>query len=238
MTPDAQINHAFEVTWPAAETVDSGGFRTGRGLDAGGRVSSSRALSEDWRPEDIEAVEKVHRDWAQQPMFRLPDSDSRLQDALLMRHYHAHTPTAVMVCDCAALAREMPRMTTFAIWPPLAIQRDIWAAGNITPPRQAVMDRLTLPKTALLGRLDDRAAAAGFVALDGPVAMIHAIEVAPEFRRRGLAGWIISAAAHWAQERGASRLGLAVGRANSAARAAYDRMGFAEMGGYSYWTRD
>nr|WP_279578098.1 GNAT family N-acetyltransferase [Paracoccus versutus] len=86
--------------------------------------------------------------------------------------------------------------------------------------------------------MQDRAAGAAFVALDGPVAMIHAIEVVPALRRQGVAGWLIRMAATWAEVQGATRLALAVGRANAGARAAYDRLGFAELGGYGYWSKD
>ena len=157
-------------------------------------------------------------------------------DALAARGYRPHTPTAIMVCGCAALAGQLPGMTAFATWPPLAIQRDLWAAGGIGAARQAVMERVALPRAALLGRLHDRAAGAAFVAADGPVAMIHAIEVAPAFRRQGMAGWLLGAAADWALSVGADRLALAVGRANTAARAAYDKLGFAEVGAYDYWS--
>lgn len=238
MTPDAQINHAFEASWPAAESVDHGAMRSGRGLGAGGRVSSTRPLTADWTVDDIAAAEAQHRAWDQTPMFRLSDGDASLQDALLQRGYHASTPTAVMAADCAALIGDVPQLTTFTIWPPLAIQCDIWTEGNINASRQAVMQRVDLPKTAILGRLDDRAVAAAFAVQAGPVAMIHAIEVLPEFRRRGLAGWIIRTAAQWAQEQGATRLGLAVSRGNTAARTAYDRLGFTEIDGYSYWSRE
>nr|WP_230383175.1 GNAT family N-acetyltransferase [Paracoccus shanxieyensis] len=97
------------------------------------------------------------------------------------------------------------------------------------------MDHVQGPKTALLGRLDDRAAAAGFVAIQGPVAMIHALEVLSAFRRRGLAGWMMRAAAQWAQQAGASTLALAVSRSNTPAMALYRSLGFAEVGGYGYW---
>ena len=141
-----------------------------------------------------------------------------------------------MALDCAALNDQVvPEMTAFTIWPPLAIQGDIWAAGNISAARQAVMPLVTLPKTSILGRHQDRAAGAAFVAVDGPVAMVHAIEIAPGFRRKGLATWLVRKAAEWAQDNGATRLGLAVSRANTGARALYDRMGFAEIGGYAYW---
>ncbi|MDF3606661.1 GNAT family N-acetyltransferase [Paracoccus sp. DMF-8] len=54
----------------------------------------------------------------------------------------------------------------------------------------------------------------------------------------GVAGWLIGRAAEWAQAQGATRLALAVSRANTDARALYDRLGFAELGGYGYWSRD
>lgn len=240
MTPDDRaLARAFETTWPAAEFADAGGFRVGRGLGAGGRVSSARAMRPDWTGADIAAAEAVHREWGQPAVFRLPDGDQRLADALTQRGYRAENPTAVMVADCDRLAdRAVPGMTVFALWPPLAIQGDIWAAGNINPARQAVMMRGDLPRSALLARIEDRAAGAAFVATDGPVAMIHAIEVLPAFRRRGLASWLLRRAAVWGQQNGASRLGLAVSRANRDARALYDRMGFKEAGGYRYWVRD
>nr|WP_281352127.1 GNAT family N-acetyltransferase [Paracoccus aestuariivivens] len=99
------------------------------------------------------------------------------------------------------------------------------------------MERVRGPHTAILGRMDDRAAGSAFVAIEGPVAMIHAIEVAPQFRRLGMASWLLHAAANWAAQNDAPRLGLAVSRANTGARAAYDKLGFREVGAYSYWAR-
>lgn len=235
---DAMLARAFEETWPAAEYADAGGFRVGRGLGGGGRVSSARPIGV-WAPDDIPAAEAIHRSWGQQPMFRLPDADQDLAAALDAAGYRRETPTAVMQAPVAALlsGRPIPFMATFAIWPPLAIQRDIWAAGNIDPARQAVMDRVAVPRTAILGRIDDRAAGAAFAALSGDVVMVHAVEVLPAFRRRGLAGWLMRRAALWGQEQGAARIGLAVSRANAGARAAWERLGFVEAWGYAYYRR-
>nr|WP_246195418.1 GNAT family N-acetyltransferase [Paracoccus litorisediminis] len=99
------------------------------------------------------------------------------------------------------------------------------------------MERVNGPHTSILGRIDDRAAGAGFVAIAGNVAMVHAVEVAPQFRRRGLASHLIRAAADWASANGAARMGLAVSRGNTGARTLYDRLGFVEIGAYSYWAR-
>ncbi|WP_207102255.1 GNAT family N-acetyltransferase [Paracoccus shandongensis] len=235
---DAALARAFEETWPAAEYADAGGFRVGQGLGAGGRVSSACAVGA-WAPKDIAAAEAIHQDWNQQPMFRVLDDDTTLIAALTAAGYRRDTPTAIMQAPVSALTGQpIPPLTTFAVWPPLAIQRDIWAAGGIIPARQAVMDRVTGPKTAILGRIDDRGAGAAFAAWCGAVTMVHAVEVLPQFRRRGLAGWMMRQVALWAQEQGATRIGLAVSRANAGARAAYDRLGFVEAAGYAYYAKN
>lgn len=238
MTPDRALAHAFETTWPAAETAQAGGLEVGRGMGGGGRVSSAHATGPDWSDADLTTAETIQQDWGQKPLFRVAARDSALQAALAQRGYQTFNPTAIMAIDCAALtAQAIPRLTAFTVWQPLAIQRDIWAAGHIDEARQAVMERVALPRSSVLGRLSDRAAGAAFVAADGPVAMIHAIEVLPQFRRMGLAGWMIRAAAAWAQDQGAPRLALAVSRPNTGAIALYERMGFQPMGDYAYWHR-
>lgn len=233
--PDPALAHAFEASWPPARTERAGGFLVGLGEGAGGRVSSARALP-DWRPDDIPLAEAQHREWGQRPVFRAWNADQALIAALTDRGYGLENPTLVLEAPVAALTdRPLPPVTGFALWPPLAIQRRIWEAGNINPARQAVMDRVALPKAALLGRLHDRAAAAGFVAAAGDVAMLHGLEVLPDFRRQGLAGWMVRQAAFWAAEQGAARLALAVSEGNAAARALYRGLGFTEAAGYGYY---
>ncbi|WP_304615545.1 GNAT family N-acetyltransferase [Paracoccus sp. (in: a-proteobacteria)] len=233
--PDPALAHAFEASWPPARTERAGGFLVGLGEGAGGRVSSARALP-DWRPDDIPLAEAQHREWGQRPLFRAWNADQALIAALTDRGYGLEIPTLVLEAPVAALTdRPLPPVTGFALWPPLAIQRRIWEAGNINPARQAVMDRVALPKAALLGRLHDRAAAAGFVAAAGDVAMLHGLEVLPDFRRQGLAGWMVRQAAFWAAEQGAARLALAVSEGNAAARALYRGLGFTEAAGYGYY---
>lgn len=239
MIADPELARAFETTWPAAEYAEAGGFRIGRGMGGGGRASSARALGPDWDADAIARVAEIQRGWNEAPLFRVADSDTALQQALTAQGFAPINPTAILAADCAMLAgRALPRLSAFEIWPPLAIQRSIWAAGAIGPGRQAAMERVGLPKAALLGRVQDRAAGAGFVAVDGPVAMIHAIETLPALRRQGVGGWLVGKAAAWALGQGATRLALAVGRGNTGARALYDRLGFQELGGYGYWTRD
>lgn len=235
MTLDPALAQAFEATWPAADHVEMGGIRLGRAPGAGGRVNSARVTG-DWCDADIDASIRQFKDWGLPPVFRALDEDEALQKALNSRGFHRSNPTAIMACPVARLTdRDLPPVTTFTIWPPMAIQRDIWAAGNIKAARQQVMLRVAAPRTSILGRIKDRAAGAGFVAIDGDVAMIHAIEVLPDWRRQGLAGWMMRQAAIWADAQGATRVGLAVSRANSGARALYDSLGFDEVAGYAYY---
>lgn len=233
---DSAFAEAFETTWPAADYADAGGFRIGRGLGAGGRVSSARVIGP-WAEDDIRQVERIAQGWDQPPMFRVADGDERLSAALQQSGYRRDKPTVIMSAPLERLTDQpIPPVTAFAVWPPLAIQREIWIAGNIGPARQAVMDHVALPKTSLLGRTNDRAAGAGFVAIDNQVAMIHAVEVLTAWRRRGLASWMIREAAFWARDQGATRMGLAATRGNTGAIAAYQRLGFQEVAGYSYYS--
>ena len=66
------------------------------------------------------------------------------------------------------------------------------------------------------------------------IAMIHAIEVAPEHRRKGGGGLLIRGAASFAAEQDAAWLALAVTEANAPARALYERLGIARAGSYHY----
>lgn len=234
---DAALAAAFEATWPAARHARAGGFHIGEGRGAGGRVSSAW-VDGDWTAGDIAAAEAIHAGWGQPSLFRVDDDATALAEALLARGYRRDTPTAILEAGLDGLTdRPVPQIMAFTIWPPLAIQREIWAAGEIDPARQAVMARVAGPRAALLGRIEDRAAGAGFVACHQRVAMIHALEILPEWRRRGLASWMVRCAAFWAAEAGADRLALAVGRANEGALALYRRLGFRETGGYAYFRR-
>ena len=231
----AALFQAFERTWPAAEYADAGGFAVGRGAGGGGRVSSARKAG-DWTADDIDAAAEIQRSWDQPPMFRVVDDDQTLISALEARGYGRTNPTAIMEAPVAALTdQDLPPVTAFAVWPPLAIQREIWSAGNIGKARQAVMERVTGPKTALFGRIEDRPAGAGFAAIDQGIAMIHAVEVLAPWRRKGLASWMMRAAAFWAQDHGVDTLALAVSRPNAAAVALYERLGFVEAAGYAYY---
>jgi GNAT superfamily N-acetyltransferase len=76
-----------------------------------------------------------------------------------------------------------------------------------------------------------------FVAIHGQTAMLHALEVAPDRRRLGVASNILRASARWAQDNGAGTLSLVVTTANAGARALYASLGLQAMGQYHYRQR-
>lgn len=230
---------AAEATWPPAEIARDGGFETGRGLGAGGRVSATRAIAPDWQEADLDAAVIRHRGWRQPPLVRAFEDDARLNALLRDRGWQRAKPTAILAAPIACLAGQpVADMAAFTVWPPLAVQRDLWRAGGIGPERQAVMDRAPRPKAALLARIHDRVAGAAFVAAHGPVAILHAVEVDAALRRHGAGEALVRKAALWARGEGISTLALAVSRDNAGAVALYRKFGFTEAAGYAYWQRD
>ena len=236
MSPSpAVLDAAFEASWPAAEYVSVGAIRVGRSIGGGARVNSARPTSPDWTETDLAEAATLQADWDQTALFRVSDGDP-LAAALMARGWQAQHPTRLLMAPLTGLTdRPVPRVTAFAVWPPLAIQHDLWREAGIGPGRQAVMDRVALPKAAILGRTEDRAAGVAFVAVAGEVAVLHALEVIPAMRRRGLAGWMIREAAFWAESQGAATMLLAVTAQNASARALYHQLGFTEIGGYTYY---
>ncbi len=184
---------------------------------------------------ELARAEAAMRDLGQTPLFCARGADDPA-DALLERHgYGVHDPVALYAIQTGALTDvPLPRVAAFSIWPPLAIMVDIWKGAGIGPARLAVMHRVHGPRAGILARQNDQPAGAAFVACDGPVAMIHAIEVVPAQRRQGVGVNILRKAAYWAEAQGASVLSLAVTRANSAANSLYASIGMQVVGYYHY----
>lgn len=171
----------------------------------------------------------------QPPLFMLRPGEAALAAALAARGYHEAERVRVIAGPPGPLATPAPPpLAVFDIWEPLEIMRLLWAEGGIGPARLAVMNRVAGPRTALLGRLGDRPAGVAFLALAGPIAFCHALHVTPSLRRQGLARNMLSKAAGWAQDQGATTLAVLVTEANDPARALYASLGMADMGYYAY----
>jgi len=111
---------------------------------------------------------------------------------------------------------------------------EIWNAGSIGKNRVAVMYRVQGPKTGLLAREGDTAAGTAFLALDGNIAMVHAVEVLQSFRRKGVARKLMAQAADWAQARGAVYMSVITTNRNVAANTLYRSLGMYPVAKYHY----
>jgi len=149
--------------------------------------------------------------------------------------YAIKDPVTFYTCPTETLTTQRPPpVTCFEVWPPLAAQAEIWAAGGIDAPRLAIMDRAAGPKTSVLGRVKDTPAGTAFAAIHDGTAMLHAIETAQASRRKGVGRNMIRGLAFWAQSQNAHTIALLVTKANVAANALYASMGFMAVGGYHY----
>lgn len=235
-------DHLFQVswtTWPAAEEIDLGPYRLRRSPGGGQRVSAATAMPgaaelAEWFPR----AEAQMLAWGQTPIFQiLPDTPGL--DALCDgAGYVAHDPVLLYAAPVAVIAGlDVPRLSTFTHWPPLAIQHDIWAEGGIGRDRVAVMERVRGAKTSILARRDDRPVGTGFAAIHQGVAMLHAVEVRAAERRHGDGRRMMAAAARWAAEAGADHIALAVTEGNVAARSLYAGIGMEPVTRYHYRVR-
>ncbi len=236
MTPDlARLLAANEATWPPAACHRIGPWMIRTGRSGGKRVSAATA-KEPVTAADIPLAEAA-MDALGQPALFMVREDQKALDTLLATAGYTVADQVAAYLGPATLDAAPPPISAFDCWPPLAIQCDLWTAGGIGRPRMAVMNRVTLPKAAILGRINDRAAGTAFVALDHDIAMMHALVVAPEHRRQGAARNILRGALRWAQDQGAKWFGLAVTTGNVPARGLYSSHGLQLVGHYHYRMR-
>ena len=232
--PDIQrLYDATNATWPAQSIRRHQGWdiRNGAG---GGKFASAATLSQESLA-DIAVAEQTMLALGQAKLFMIRQDDTELDTALAERGYEIIDPVTLYVCENAALVPEMlPQAQSYAIWEPLQVMREIWAAGGITPERIELMHRVQGPKTGLLARSADTPAGAAFLALDGDIAMIHAVEVLDSFRRTGVARKLMAQAAKWAQDNGANYMSLMTTTHNAAANELYLSMGMIPAGTYHY----
>ena len=64
--------------------------------------------------------------------------------------------------------------------------------------------------------------------------MLHALEVLPHQRRKGVGVWMMRQAAYWAADQGAEELVVICTRANTGANALYASLGMRAVGQYHY----
>ncbi|KNG94697.1 GNAT family N-acetyltransferase [Pseudaestuariivita atlantica] len=229
---------AIHGTWPAKSTRRLGPFTLRDGDGGGQRVSAATCDEAGTAGPDESALDDAIAAMAR-PLFMVRPGQSALDAALAARGFALKDPTDILVTPTDRLTgTPVPRVTTFAIWEPLQIMRDIWAEGGTDAARLRVMDRAPGPKTGILGRIDDQPAAAAFVAIHDGIAMLHALEIRPAHRRKGLAVWMMRQAAIWAADHGAAQFSVLVTAANAPAQALYASLGLTHVGQYHYRIKD
>lgn len=235
MTPPtpSKLYSALAATWPAARVIDARPWAIRDGSGGGQRVSSALAQSA-VTENDIETAVTAMQAVGQPALFMIRDDDTDLDRWLDARGFDVLDSSQIYVARARDLAQSYPITTIIPAWPPLAIQLEIWAIGGVGDARVAVMNRAGVPKTSLVTRIKDSPAATVFLAQTGSITMLHALEVGPNHRRRGVGEITVRAAAKWAVDQGSDWLALAVTHANSAANALYRKLGMAPVAGYHY----
>jgi len=233
----AKLADVCEATWPPASRKALGAWTIREGKGGGNRVS---AATEAWpvTEADLPVAERAMRALGQEPLFQIREGNDKLDTLLEAHGYIVRDPVNLWAVATAGLAEApIPRATIYTMWPPLELVRDIWTDGGVGEARQAVMDRVTGEKTAILARSGDYPAGAAFAAIHDGVAMVHALYVKPSMRRQGAGGMMIRAAAKWAQAQGVDLLGLVVTQGNHAANPLYADLGITRVGHYHYRVR-
>lgn len=228
---------AIAATWPPHATQTVGPFMVPDADPGGNRVSAARLIDTTARSiseEEVARASEAMRAQGRRPLFQVLDTQTDLNDMLHAQGYVARDPTDILVIESTTLAATPPPVTAFDIWPPLAIQTEIWEASGIDAARRAIMTRATCPKTSIFGRIADKPAGAAYVGLHDDTAMLHALEVAPIGRRKGLAAHMMRLAAKWTHDNGAPWLCVLVTQQNIGAQGLYASLGMKPVGTYHY----
>lgn len=235
MMPSVEMLYdVVDGTWPAADFRREGPWMIREGQGGGQRVSAATAV-DPVTEADIPRAEAAMQALGQPRLFMIRKGDEALDAALEARGYKVVDPVNLYVAPVADVATERPpRITTFTVWEPLAIQIDMWAEGGIGPGRIAVMHRARGPKTSLIGRLNDHPGGTGFVAIHDGIAMVHALEVLEHQRKQGMGRYFMREAAFWAQANGATHLAVVCTQGNAGANALYSSLGMTLVGQYHY----
>ena len=232
-----RLYNATNATWPAMSVRRHEGWDIRYGAGAGKRVSATTLALDSWT--DIAPAEQAMQALGQEMLFMIREGETELDMRLEVRGYKIIDPVIIYACENAFLVPKfLPVAQSYAIWEPLQVMREIWAMGGINAERIALMHRVQGPKTGLLARSADTPAGTAFLALDGDIAMIHAVEVLQSFRRTGVAQKLMAQAAKWAQDNGATYMSLMTTTKNVAANKLYQSMGMKPVGHYHYRTKE
>jgi ribosomal protein S18 acetylase RimI-like enzyme len=230
--------------WPAAATTWLEGWRLS--LDTGVTRRANSVLPNAKRPTGdpdalIGEVERRYRAQSLCPCFKLTEAakPADLDGRLEHRGYRREGHSLVLIAEARTIVPPHARQVAVAlddrpsrVWLDACWPAEQYAAERSA--RQAVVERLRLPRAFGLARLGTTVGGAALAVADRGWVGLTAVHTLPRQRRRGVAQSLIRALARWATERGIERLYLQVERDNAPARKLYAGLGFTEAYAYHY----
>ena len=231
---NSSIFEIIDLTWPAKEFLELPEWKLRKSIKGGKRVSAATAVGKSCIP-DIQFVENTLEEWCQDKLFMIKAGENSLDEALKERGYCVVDPTNIWSIPAEALSmQQIPPVTAFSIFPPLAIQREIWTANGIDTSRIEIMDRVKTPKTTIFGRINAKPAASAFVAVSNKIAMVHALIVDHKFQRQGMGKHVMQKVGVWAHQQGAESVVVLCTKQNQSANNFYKILGMKVIGEYHY----
>ena len=231
---NSSIFETIDLTWPAKEFLELPEWKLRKSIKGGKRVSAVTAIGKSGIPA-IQFVENTLEEWCQDKLFMIKAGENSLDEALKERGYCIVDPTNIWSISAEALSmQQIPPVTAFSIFPPLAIQREIWTANGIDTSRIEIMDRVKTPKTTIFGRINAKPAASAFVAVSNKIAMVHALIVDHKFQRQGMGKHVMQKVGVWAHQQGAESVVVLCTKQNQSANNFYKILGMEVIGEYHY----
>ncbi len=242
-----ELEEIAAAGWPAPETHWLGRWLLRAADGWTGRANSVLPLGDPGQPLDL-AVETVRGWYAERGLatrFQVPlPVATGLDGELAGRGFRADPPVLVQTAPLAAViadtgeAPDLPPVT-FAETPSPG-----WLAayhyrggGDLPAVAVEIMTAARLPVFASVVADGETVAVARAVVDEGWLG-VTAVEVAPAWRRRGLATHVMRGLARWGADRGASQSYLQVASDNHAAVAFYEQLGFTTHHRYHYRIAD
>lgn len=222
---------AVDATWAPYAFHNVEGWLIREGAGGGQRVSAATRLPATQNFKIDPAVAKIVS-LGQTPLFMIRNSDVELDAELQALGYNIVDPVIILVAPTHKLINnpQQHMQTIHMLNAPNTDARNIWAAGGIDQGRLDVMARVKAPKTIL--NAGDMGVA--FAAAYNGIAMVHAVEVASDHRRKGIANTMMDAACQWANDQNCDWVAVLTVRANTPARTLYENLGMVEAAAYHY----
>ena len=228
------IFETIDLTWPAEEFLELPKWKLRKSTKGGKRVSAATAIG---KPDisDIQIAENTLVEWNQDKLFMIKAGENGLDVALKKRGYYIVDPTNIWsIYSKVLIMQQIPPVTAFSIFPPLAIQRELWIANGINASRIEIMDRVKTPKTTIFGRINENPAASAFVSVANKMAMVHSLIVDHKCQRQGMGKFVMQKVGDWADQLGAKSVVVLCTKKNQSANNFYKSLGMRVIGEYHY----